>query len=102
MNLAEIRNAGGFIPAEPVKVEIQWKEFRVDVFVKRLSFADMEGLYAFDGQSRTAKMISTAILLGENQEPISYDDACRLDTELAVKLLEALNNINAIDQKKIA
>ena len=102
MNLAEIRNAGGFIPADPVKVEIQWKDYRIDVFVKRLSFADVESLYSFDGTSRTAKMIATAILLGENHEPISYDDACRLDVELAARLIEALNSVNAIDQKKIA
>lgn len=102
MNLAEIRSAGGFIPAEPVKVDVQWKEYRFDVWVKRLSFADAESLYAFDGQSRTAKMISTAILLGENKEAITYEDACRLDVELAAKLIEALNQINGLDQKKIA
>ncbi len=101
MNLAEIRNAGGFIPAEPVKVEIEWKGYRVDVGVKRLSFADVESLYTFDGKSRTAKMISTAILLGEAHEPISYEDACRLDVELAARLIEALNSVNALDQKKL-
>lgn len=100
MNLADIRNAGGFVPAEPVKVEIEWNKHRFDVWVKRLSFGDMESLYGSDDRSRAARMISTAILLGDNQEPITYEDAYRLDVGLAAKLIEAFNAANGIDQKK--
>lgn len=100
MNLAEIRNAGGFVPAEPIKVEIEWKDYRFDVWVKRLSFGDMENLYGSDDRSRSARMISTTILLGDKQEPISYDDAFRLEVGLAAKLIEAFNVANGIDQKK--
>ena len=75
MNLAEIRNAGGFVSAEPVKSVVQWKEFSFDVWVKRLSFGDVENLYGNDDRSRSARMISTAILLGEDKEAISYEDA---------------------------
>jgi hypothetical protein len=102
MNLAEIRNIGAFVSAEPVKQEIQWKEYRFDVFVKRLSFGDVENLYGSDDRSRSARMIATAILLGENKEAISYEDAFRLDVGLATKLIEAFNAVNGVDQKKIA
>lgn len=96
MNLSEIKAAGGFIPAEPVKVPVEWKEYKFDVFVKRLSFGDVEGLFAADDRSRSARMIASAILLGENKEPISYDDAYRLDVSLASKLIEAFNSVNGV------
>lgn len=102
MNLAEIRNIGAFVSSEPVKQEIQWKEHRFEVFVKRLSFGDIEALYSVEEGSRSARMIATAILLGENQEAISYEDAFRLDVGLATKLIEAFNIVNGLDQKKIA
>lgn len=102
MNLSEIRNIGAFVSSQPVKQEIQWKEHRFDVFVKRLSFGDIESLYSVEDGSRSARMISTAILLGDNQEAISYDDAFRLDVGLATKLIEAFNVVNGLDQKKIA
>lgn len=100
MNLAEIRNIGGFVSAEPVKLPVTWKEHTFDVFVKRLSFGDVEKLYGFEDGARSARMISAAILLGEDKEPISYDDAYRLDVSLATKLIEAFNTVNGIDQKK--
>lgn len=94
MNLSEIRNAGGFIPSEPVKVPVEWKEYQFDVFVKRLAFGDVESLFGSDDRSRSARMIASAILLGENKEPISYEDAYRLDVSLATKLIEAFNSVN--------
>lgn len=94
MNLSEIKAAGGFIPAEPVQVPVEWKEYKFDVWVKRLSFGDVESLFAADDRSRSARMIASAILLGENKEPISYDDAFRLDVSLASKLIEAFNSVN--------
>lgn len=102
MNLAEIRNIGGFVPAEPTKREIVWKDYRFDVFVKRLSFGDVEQLYSVNDGSRSARMIAAAVLLGENKEPITYADACRLDVSLATKLIEAFNAVNGVDEKKIA
>lgn len=96
MNLQEIKAAGGFIPAEPVKVPVEWKEYKFDVWVKRLSFGDVESLFAADDRSRSARMIAAALLLGENKEPISYDDAYRLDVSLASKLIEAFNSVNGV------
>ena len=48
MNLAEFTSIGGFIPVEPVRHEVKWKEHRFDVYVKRLSFGDVENLYGSD------------------------------------------------------
>lgn len=102
MNLAEIRNAGGFVSAEPVKVEIKWKEHTFDVWVKLLSFGDVETLHASDDRSRFARMISTSILMGEDKEEITYEDAFRLNAGLAMKLIAALNSVNNVDEKKVA
>lgn len=94
MNLSELRNAGAFISAEPVKVAVEWKDYTFDVHVKRLSFGDVESLFATDDRSRSARMIAAAVLLGENKEPISYADAYALDVSLATKLIEAFNSVN--------
>lgn len=96
MNLSEIKAAGGFIPAEPVKVPVEWKDYKFDVWVKRLSFGDVEGLFAADDRSRSARMIAAAVLMGEDKEPISYEDAYRLDVSLASKLIEAFNSVNGV------
>ncbi len=95
MNLAEIKAAGGFIPAEPVKVPVEWNGHKFDVFVKRLSFGEVENLFTSDDRSKSARMIAASVLLGEDREPISYEDAYRLDPTLASKLIEAINRINA-------
>ncbi len=93
MNLSELKNAGAFISTEPVKVPVEWKGHQFDVWVKRLSFGDVETLFAADDRSRSARMIACAVLLGENKEPISYEDAFRLDVSLASKLIEAFNSV---------
>ncbi|MCB1928288.1 MAG: phage tail assembly chaperone family protein, TAC [Rhodocyclaceae bacterium] len=95
MNLAELKQAGGFIPAEPVKVPVEWKGNAFDVFVKKLAFGDVETLVG-DGsdEGRSARMIAASILLGDSREPISFADACRLDVSLAGKLIEAINTAN--------
>lgn len=94
MNLAEIRNAGGFVSDEPVKVSIGWGAHKFDVFVKRLSFGQVENLFTSDDRSKSARMIAASVLLGEDREPITYEDAYRLDPTLAAKLIEAINTVN--------
>lgn len=95
MNLAEIKAAGGFIPAEPLKVPVQWGGHQFDVYVKRLSFGDVEELFTAGDRSKSARMIAASVLLGEDREPISYEDAYRLDVTLASKLIEAINKVNS-------
>lgn len=94
MNLADLRNAGGFISAEPVKVPVEWNGNSFDVWVKQLSFGDMESIYGNDDRSRAARLIAAAVMLGDEKEAISYEDAYRLEVGLATKLVEAFNKVN--------
>lgn len=89
MNLEQLRTAGAFIDAEPVKTPITWKEHQFDVYIRRLNFGDMERISA-SGHS-TVNLIANAVLLGEEKQPISPEDAARLDISLAAKLIEAVN-----------
>jgi hypothetical protein len=102
MNLAEIRNLGAFVSPDPVKVKVEWKEHQFDVWVKQFSFGELETLELNAEGSRSARIISASILLGEAKEPIQYEDAFRLDPQLASKLIEAFNKVNGLDQKKVA
>lgn len=95
MNLSDLRNAGGFVTAEPVKVPVEWNGHNFDVHVKKLAFGDVEALLAGeDDRSRSAKMIAASLLLGNEREPISYEDAYRLDVGLAAQLIDAINKAN--------
>lgn len=102
MNLNEIRNLGAFVSPDPVKVEVEWEEHKFDVWVKQLSFGELETFEMNAEGSRSAQIISASILLGEAKEPIKYEDAYRLDPKLAGKLIEAFNKVNGLDQKKVA
>lgn len=47
MNLEQLRTAGGFVALDPVKVPVAWKAHNFDVFVRQLSFGDVERLCPF-------------------------------------------------------
>ena len=93
MNLQDLQQAGAFVSAEPVKVPVSWKENNFDVYVRLLSFGDIERMSA--GENSAVALIASAILLGDDRTPLSEEDAKRLDTSLAVKLLDAVNSVNA-------
>ncbi len=42
MNIEQLRTAGGFVALEPVKVPVTWKEHTFDVFIRHLSFGDVD------------------------------------------------------------
>ena len=93
MNLEQLRTAGAFVDVEPVKTPIIWKEHHFDVYIRRLSFGDMERI-STSGNS-TVNLIANAVLLGEEKQPITAEDAARLDISLAAKLIEAVNEANS-------
>ena len=62
MNLEQLRTAGAFIDAEPVKTPITWKEHHFDVYIRRLNFGDMERISA-SGNS-TINLIAIVALSG--------------------------------------
>ncbi|MBN8515283.1 phage tail assembly chaperone family protein, TAC [Accumulibacter sp.] len=93
MNLEQLRTAGGFVALDPVKVPVAWKAHNFDVFVRQLSFGDVERLTA--AENSTVALIAASVLLGEERTPLAAADAERLDVSLATKLLEAINLVNA-------
>lgn len=117
MNLNDLKAAGAFVEAAPVKKTIQWNRGQLDaknkpmideftVLVKRQSFAVVEQLYApGEGEneatvakrSRNAKLISECVLLGEKgEEQIPYEDALNLEPNLAFALLNAVHEVNGL------
>lgn len=115
MKLKELKAAGAFVEAAPVKKPIKWPHLdengdpvtdEFTVLVKRQSFAVIEKLYApGEGEdeaavakrSRNAKLISECVLLGEKgDEQIPYEDALNLEPNLAFALLNAVHEVNGL------
>ncbi|WP_295460503.1 phage tail assembly chaperone family protein, TAC [uncultured Pseudomonas sp.] len=115
MKLKELKAAGAFVEAAPVKKPIKWPHLdengdpvtdEFTVLVKRQSFAVIENLYSPDAgegeadvakRSRNAKLISECVLLGEKgEEQIPYEDARNLEPNLAFALLNAVHEVNGL------
>jgi len=88
MNLEQLQAAGGFI-AEPKKVPVKWNDLEFDVYVKDISFADMERFA--HGHSTTVATVSACVLIGENKEPMTVEQAANLKPGLAQALVDAVN-----------
>lgn len=95
MNLNDLRALGAFIPAEPEKVQIEWKGQQFDIHVKRLAYADLE--HFSQGVNPGVALLSAAVLMGDDKEPLSAEDAGRLDVNLAQILANAVNKVNGVD-----
>lgn len=92
MNLQDLQKAGAFVSAEPVKVPVTWKENNFDVYVRQLSFGDIERMSS--GDNSAVALIASAVLLGDDRAPLTEEQAKTLDVTLAAKLLEAVNTVN--------
>lgn len=105
MNLAQLQAAGAFVEAAPVKTPVTWTRqdaageeisSTFDVWVRRRSFGTLERVAMLgEDRSKSAKMLSECILLGEEQEAISYEQAYQLDPGLAFALVNAVQEANA-------
>lgn len=93
MNLQEIEQSGGFISDEPVPAKITWKDKEYEIFVRRLSYGDVEALATADGSTKAA-ILGVSILLGAAKEPLTTAKALKLDPFLANKMLEAWGTVN--------
>lgn len=100
--LNELKELGAFVPDELVKREIEFKidgeEYKALIHVRRLSLGTHERIF-LDGEpdedSRSAKLISSAIRLGEDgKEELSYVDAYQLHRNLANAMLNAIADVN--------
>ncbi len=106
MKLAELQNLGGFVPIEPVKVEVSWKHIpegqeeekvdTFDVYVRRRSFGSVERLFLSDDDERSkiARFIAESVLLGEEKEKMTYEQAYQLEPSLGKALMDAVNKVN--------
>lgn len=102
--LQKLKDAGGFISAEPVRKQVTWtrmvdgaeKSDAFDVFIRRRSFGAMERLLVADDdqRSRMAAFLADSILLGEEKEPMTYEDAFQLDVSLGNVLIAAVHEVN--------
>ena len=105
MNLAQLQAAGAFVEAAPVKTAVTWTRQNAageevsdsfDVWVRRRSFGTMERVAMLgEDRSKSAKMLSECILLGEEQEALSYEQAYQLDPSLAFALVQAVKDVGA-------
>lgn len=108
MNLQELQNEGGFVESAPVKLAVEWvkpadsgaepKVIKFDVWVRRRSFGMVARIWQNEGdRTRSAEMISAAILLGGPEgESMTYDQAYQLDPGLAGVLVDAINRAAAV------
>lgn len=93
MNLAQLKAAGAYITAEPVKHEIQWKEQTFNVHIRRMAYAEVEAIMNAEG-SKNAALVAASVLLGEDLEPITAADVERFDPQLVFALVAGINKVN--------
>lgn len=96
MNLDALKAAGAFVAPDPVKESVTWNGHTFDVWIKPVSFADSEKMreaLSTGDASVCALVVSKSVLLGDEQEPLSYDDAVNLDPSLGVVLVSAIQRV---------
>lgn len=101
-SIKDLESLGAFVPDAPVKKEVPFylagKDVTVSIFVKRLGIGHYESLFLNDKdeRSRTARAISEAVTLGEKGEQrLTFDQAYKLDPQLAREILTAFNEVNS-------
>lgn len=101
-SIKDLEKLGGFVPDAPVKKEVPFylagPDVTVSIFVKRLGIGAYEALFLNDKdeRSRTARAISEAVTLGEKGEQrLTFDQAYKLDPQLAREILTAFNEVNS-------
>lgn len=100
--LKQLTEQGGFAAAKPIKkhieFEIDGQKLEADIHVRQIGIGEYEDAYLGEGKdkrSKTAKVISEAITLGEDgTERISFEDAYRMKPALAGAILDAFNEVN--------
>ena len=105
MNLSELQAMGAFVEAAPIKTPVTWTRDNAegvevsdtfDVWIRRRSFGTLERVAMLsEDRSKSAKMLSECVLLGDAQEAITYEQAYQLDPSLAFVLVEAVRDAGA-------
>jgi len=107
-SLNDLKAVGAFVVDELVKKDIKFKlddeEHEFQIFVRRLSIGLQEEIFMSGGdsdKSRTAKMISEAVRLGETgEERMSFQDAYKLHPVIAVAMSKAIGEVNRSSGRK--
>jgi hypothetical protein len=107
MKLKELEAEGAFVSDEPVRKSVTWKhggkEDTFDILVKRSSYSDIElRLLAPDEQSRSALTISQSIVLPDDAQGFTYEQAKRIKPSLMKVLLKAVQEVNKEDEEAAA
>jgi len=111
MELSELKSKGAFVDGVPVPVEVEWVhidpetgELTTDTFtvhVLRKSVGWMDRAFKKsrgDGGSQTAAVIAEGVRFGKDaNERITYEEASKLDIDLAGALSAAFNKVNRRD-----
>lgn len=110
-SLKDLQALGVFIEDELVQHEIKFvleeggEEQTATVHVRRLSIGSQEEIFLGGGdaaKSRTAKMISEAIRLGEKgEEKLSFIDAYKLHPAVAVAMVKAIGEVSGSRRKNL-
>jgi len=110
-SLTQLRNAGGILSREPVKVEGTWKhvndageevEDTFEIGVVKVSFGDMADLFKEKDREQLAVGMSKSVMIADDKgkmQFISYEDAYRLDSGLASVILDLVRKVNGGDRK---
>ena len=100
-SIKDLKALGAFVTdakvQREIKFEIDGQEYDATIHVRRLSAGDYETLFLVDKEdrSRTAKVISEAITLGDDgKERIKFEDAYKLHPSLAAAMVNAFNEVN--------
>lgn len=104
MKLAELEAKGGVVAGEPIRKAVEWVHKladgtemteKFDIFVQRKSAETMNRIRrtATDEMDRNALLISSFVRLGDDgEDEIPYATALKLDDDLQIVLLKAVND----------
>jgi len=107
-NLKDLMDMGAFIPEELVMKEIKFKfdedgeETTAVIHIRRLGIGVFEAIWGEEkeGVSKTAKLLSEAIRLGEKgDERMTYAQAYSLHPKIAVAMSTAISEVNGSERK---
>lgn len=110
-NLNDLKQLGAFIVVDDlVQKEIKFKltddseELSCIIHIRRLSIGVHEAIWGDGAEgskgSKTARLLSEAIRLGENgEEKMSYAEAFSLHPRIALAMSTAISDVNGGDRK---
>lgn len=95
LTFKHLSESGGMVSRKPVEKVIKWRGEEYIISVRILGAGQAEEIFQADPEkkSRQARLISGAVLLGsgDDQTPLTYDQAYNLDPILSKAMVDAVN-----------